>query len=186
MALNDILDAIVGDADKRIAEATAAHKQFLKELREESERRLSRKRTQIAEQRDQKKRQLKEKTESHARMSYSKAVLARKQEYIDRLYAEAFDALTHLPKDKTETLLEKCLKQIDAKGVIHPAKAHEAMLKKMLPTGCTMGDTIDAAGGFRFVSDTQEHDFTYEFIVHRLLRSATEVDAASALFPAQD
>jgi vacuolar-type H+-ATPase subunit E/Vma4 len=184
MALQNILDAIVDDADKRIADLTAAHKQYLKELREDSERRLARKRSQITEQRDQRMRQMKEKTESHARMSRSKALLTRRQEYMDRLYTEALDQLVSLPKDKTEAFLAQCLKQIKGKGTIMPAKAHEAILKKLLPTGCTMGETIDAVGGFRFASDTEEHDFSYEFLIHRLLREKTEVSAAEMLFPA--
>ncbi len=184
MALQDILNAIVGDADKRIADLTSSHKQFLKDLREESERSLTRKRSQIAEQRDQRMRQMKEKTESHARMARSKSLLALRQEYMDRLYKDAFDALVALPKDETESFLALCMKQIDAKGTVHAAKAHEAIIKKLLPSGCTLGESIDAAGGFRFVSDKEEHDFTYEFIINRLLRDATELKAVALLFPA--
>lgn len=185
MALQHILDAIVGDADKRIADMTAAHKHYLKELRDESERRITRKRTQIGEQRDQKMRQMKEKTESHARMSRSKALLARRQEYMDRLYAEALDELVNLPKDKAEAFLKLCLKQIGGKGIIMPAASQEAMLKKILPDGCTLGETIDAVGGFRFVSDKEEHDFSYEFLIQRLLREKTEVSVSEQLFPSQ-
>lgn len=184
MSLNHILDSIVADADNRIAELTSAHKQLTKELRQESDNRLARKSQQIAEQRDQKMRQLKEKTESHARMTRSKALLARRQEFMDRLYTEALNALIALPKDKAETFLKECLKQVHGKGVIEPSKAHEALLKKILPAGCEMGKTINAAGGFHFISDTQEHDFTFEFLIHRLLREATEVKAAQQLFPA--
>lgn len=184
MALQDILDSITGDADKRIAEATAEHKKRMKDMREESERSINRKRVQITEQRDQKKRQLKEKAESHARMVRTKALLAKKQEYMDTLYADVLDALTKLPKDKTEALLEKCLSTVKGKGTIVPSKHHEAALKKMLPDGCEMGKAIDSAGGFRFVSDKEEHDFTYEFLVRGLLRPQTEVKMAHELFPA--
>jgi vacuolar-type H+-ATPase subunit E/Vma4 len=186
MALNDILDAIVGDADKRIAEAAASHKQHMKEMREESERKLSRKRTQITEQRDQKKRQLREKAESHARMTRSKSVLAAKRRHMDSLYDTVFDLLKNMPKDKTEKFLELCLKQVTSSGVIRPAKAHEAIIKKMLPKGCELGSAIEASGGFRFESDTTEQDFTYEFLVGQLLRPATEVRAGSELFPVHD
>lgn len=184
MALQDILDSITGDADKRIADAAADHKKRMKDMREESERSINRKRVQIAEQRDQKKRQLKEKAESHARMTRTKALLARKQEYMDKLYADVLDALAKLPKDKAETFLEKCLSSVKSKGVIVPAKAHEAALKKMLPAGCELGKAIDSAGGFRFVSDKEERDFTFEFLVNDLLRPQTEVRIAHELFPA--
>lgn len=186
MAFNDILDAIVADADTRIGDATSAHKQFLKHLREESERTLLRRRGQIAEMRDQKMRQIKDKADSLARMDRNKSMLLRKQDYMNKLYNAVFASIVALPKNETETLLKHFLKNITDEGVIHPAKAHEAMIKSMLPKGCTLGAPIDAAGGFRFVSATQEHDCTYEFIVHRLLRPATEVRAATDLFPSQD
>lgn len=185
MALQNILDAIVGDADKRIADLTAAHKQFLKDLREQSDRNLERKQLQIAEQRDQKMRQMKEKTESHANMNKSKTLLMHKQVYMDRLYAEALEHLVKLPANKAEAFLGECMKHIHGKGVILSAASQEAVIKKLLPDGVTLGESIKAQGGFRFVSDTAEHDFTYEFLIHRLLRDATEVTVGNLLFPAK-
>jgi vacuolar-type H+-ATPase subunit E/Vma4 len=184
MALQDILDSIAADADGRIAEAKAEHKKRMKIMHEESEHAVNQKRFQLIEQRDQKKRQLTEKAESHARMVRTKALLAKKQEYMDKMYADVLAALIALPKDKTEKFLEQCLKHIKGKGTILPAKAHEAMLKKMLPDGCEMGKAIDASGGFKFESEKEEHDFTYEFLVHGLLRPQTEVKLAQDLFPA--
>lgn len=183
MALQTILDTIVAEAEKQIAELTSAHKQFLKQLNEDSEDRLARKRTQIAELHDQHMRQLKEKTDSQARMTRNKTLLACKQKLMDRLYDEAFKHLVGLPQDKTQALLALCLKQIPGPGVILPAKAHKTTLEKLLPKDCTIGETIDAAGGFRFVSETVEHDFSYEFLVYKLLREQTELSAAEQLFP---
>jgi vacuolar-type H+-ATPase subunit E/Vma4 len=183
MAIQDILGAIVEDADKRIAEVQSAHKKRMKEMRDESEQITQRKRQQIIDQRDQKKRQLKEKAESHARMLHSKAILSAKQDYMNKVYSEVLASLVNLPKDKLETLLKKCLGQIKSKGTIHAAKEHEALIKKYVPEGCDMGKAIDAKGGFRFVSEKEEHDFTFEFIVNELLRPQTEVKVAHDIFP---
>lgn len=183
MALQDIFNSIIADADRRIAEAQKEHKQRMKDMREENERAINRKRHQIAEQRDQKKRQLKEKAESHARMTRTKALLARKQEHMDALYADVLSQLIALPADKTHAFLAGCLDRVHGKGVIMPAKTHEAMLKKMLPDGCELGKAIEAAGGFRFASEKEEHDFSYDFLVYGLLRPQTEVAVSHKLFP---
>ncbi len=182
MALQDILQAIVSDADKRIADLAALHEQSLRALRTEHEDQLARTQARITQDRDQKMRQMKEKAESHARMSKSKALLALKQENMDKLYAEALKALVALPKDKTEQFLSLCLRHIQGTGVICPSVAHEAILQKILPAGCRLGKPIKASGGFRFESDKEEYDCTYEFLVHTLLRQHTEVLAANVLF----
>ncbi len=183
MALQNILDAIVADADKRIADLTAAHKQFLKDLRDQSDRNIERKQLQIAEQRDQKMRQMKEKTESHANMHTSKTLLSLKQEYMDRLYAEALQHIVALPANKAEAFLAECMKHVHGKGIILPSASQKALIQKLLPNGVTLGDSLQSVGGFRFISDTIEQDFTYEFLIHQLLRDATEVTAGNLLFP---
>lgn len=183
MAIQDILSAIIVDADHRINDAAADHRKRMKEMREESERALSQKRIQINEQREQKKRNLKEKAESHARMLRTKALLTKKQEYMDQLYADVLNSLSELPKEKVEAFLKQCLGSIHGKGVIRASKAHEALVKKHLPDGCEMGPSIDAVGGFSFESDTEEHDFTFEFLVNGILRPQTEISTSKQLFP---
>lgn len=184
MALQDILDSIIGEADKRIADATATHRERMKVLREENDRATMRKRTQIGEELEQKKRQLKEKAESHVRMVRNKALIAKKQEYMNDVYGQVLQQLSNMPKDTTEKFLKACLSHVHGKGVLSPSKTHEAFLKNLLPAGCEMGKAISAAGGFIFSSEKEEHNFTFEFLVHDLLKPATEIQAAQLLFPA--
>lgn len=183
MALNDILDSIVADADRRIDDASAAHKKNMKEMRDASGDRALRTRMQISENREQQKQQIKERAESGARMLNNRKVLAAKQSHIDEVYSQVLEKLVGLPKEDTEAFLKKCLSHVHGKGVIRAAKEHESIVKKHLPDGCEMGEMLDVAGGFRFESDREEHDFTYEFIVHGLLRPMTEANTAAKLFP---
>lgn len=183
MALQDILDAIKAESDERIAAAQAKHDAALRQMRAAAEQFITQKRKQITEQKEQNLRQIKEKAESHARMIRNKTLLAKKQECMEQLYDRVLADLSSLPTDKTEGVLKKCLSFIHERGVIHPAKPHEALLATLLPNGSTMGTPIDASGGFRFSSDTKEYDFTYEFIVHSLILPQSEVKVASELFP---
>jgi vacuolar-type H+-ATPase subunit E/Vma4 len=182
MALQDILDAITADADRQIAGALDAHKLRMKAMREENEREIEAKRTHIGAQKEQKKRLLREKTASYARMTRAAAVTAKKQECMGDLYVEVLKQLTSLPKEKTESFLKKCLERLKGEGTVHPAKSASDFLSKHLPKGCVMGSPVEAQGGFVFVSQKVEQDFTYEFVVEKMLRAQTEVEVAKKLF----
>lgn len=185
MALQHILDAIVHDADSRIQHISTASKQRLKDAKEASEKRLRESRQKVADNLDLKKRQLKEKTLSYALMKKRKVMLEHKQQHMNDLYEQVLGQLEGLSKEQAEQFLEACLKVLPSTGTIRPSKAHEAMLKKLLPKGCDMGDSLDARGGFVFSNDTQEFNFTFEHLVQHVLRPKTEVEIAHELFPSQ-
>ena len=182
MALQDILNAIVKEADEQLAAAQSDHRRKTKEMREASERHIALTRRQISDQKDMKLRQIREKAQSHARIYKSRTLLAKKQEHMDMLYAKVMHALVSLPAKETEMFLSSCLKIVRGSGTLHASGVHAAQLKKLLPDNMTMGKEIAASGGFRFVSPTAEYDFTYEFLVNGLLRPLTDVDTAHGLF----
>jgi len=45
-----------------------------------------------------------------------------------------------------------------------------------------MKDATDAKGGFVFISDTEEQDFTFENLIQNILRPRTELSIAHTLF----
>jgi vacuolar-type H+-ATPase subunit E/Vma4 len=182
MALQDILQAITHEADERIKSAQSEHKKKLKTMRETHELSVLDAQQRINEQKKRKMIQLKERAESHAHMVARHSLLQKKQELLQDVYAQVVDALTNLPKDKMEAFLKRCLDIIEGKGTIHPAKNSEAILKKLAGDGQKMGEAIDAKGGFRFVGEKQECDFTFEFLVKEVLRHQSETEIAPTLF----
>lgn len=185
MALQDILSAITAEADERISSAQAGHKKLMKEMKEQGERNVLDTQQRLQEQKRRKMTQLKERAEAHAHMISRHALLQKKQELLNDTYDQVVAALVALPKDKMEAFLGHCLKGIHSKGVIRPAKASEAMLKKLAGDKFEMGETVDAQGGFVFVAEKEERDCTFEFLVREALRPSTEVDAAHKLFPSE-
>lgn len=185
MALQHILDAIVQDADHRIQQISSSNKQHLKDAKEASEKRLSDSRRKIADSVEVKKRQLKEKTLSYALMKKRRAMLEQKQQHMNSLFEQVIEKLANLPKDQAEKIIEACLKTLPSTGTISPSKAHEAIVKKMLPKGCEMGNAIDARGGFIFSNETQEYNCTFEHLVQHVLRQKDEVSIARELFSSQ-
>lgn len=183
MALQDILNAISEQADKQIADARSTHQKALTQMREASERSLAKKKQEIAVQKEQKKIQLKAKAHAHAESAKRNTVLIKKQELLDRLFAKVTAELSTLPENKVEELLRTCLKHIAQKGTVHSSKKHAALLKKIAPSEqFAMGKESNALGGFLFVSDKQEYDFTFEHLVEEILRPQTELAISHELF----
>lgn len=183
MPLKDIIAAIIAEADARIEQARAAHQKELTLLREQSEKRLSTRKQEIAASKEQKKVQLKAKAQAHADAQRRNAALRKKQELLDRLYSKVATDMGSLPADTVEDLLRKSLKTITEKGTIHPSAKHVDLLKKIAPSEqFTIGETIESTGGFRFVSQKQERDFTFEHLVQEVVRPATELEVSQKLF----
>ncbi|PIR48327.1 hypothetical protein COU80_05145 [Candidatus Peregrinibacteria bacterium CG10_big_fil_rev_8_21_14_0_10_55_24] len=185
MALADILVAISSHADQRIAEARTVHQKHLTQLREASERAIAGKKQSIAQQKEQRKNQLKAKAENHAAMVKRNALLRKKRELLDSTYAAVTEKLSALPPNTVEPLLRACLKSIRGKGIIHPARKHADLLKRLADSAqFSMGEPIDAAGGFLFSSLKQEQDCTFEHLISEVLRPQTELEVSRSLFTA--
>ncbi|PIR54038.1 hypothetical protein COU75_02930 [Candidatus Peregrinibacteria bacterium CG10_big_fil_rev_8_21_14_0_10_42_8] len=183
MALQDILAAITADADRQIELARAAHQKELTAMREESERTIAKRKQEIAVQKQQKIAQLTAKAETHAASHKRNALLTQKKEVLDVIYALAVEELCKLPDSDAETLFRECLKKIKGKGEIHPSKKHADLLKKICPSEqFRMKDPIHAKGGFLFISDKEEQDFTFENLIENTLRPRTELTIAHTLF----
>ena len=183
MALQDILDAISAQADQQITDARSAHQKALTQMREASERTLAKRKQEIAAQKEQKKLQLKAKTGAHAEAQKRNAVLTKKQELLDRLFTKITEELAAAPENEVEELLRVCLKKISLKGTIHASKKHSALLKKLAPSEqFAMGEDSKSKGGFLFVSDTQDFDFTFEHLVEGTLRPQAELEVSRELF----
>lgn len=183
MALQDILAAITAQADQRITDARTEHQRSLTQLREESERRIAKKKQELAVTKQERMRQLEAKAHTHALAQKRNAVLSAKKDLLDAVYADAIDELSKLGDKDVEPLLRACVKSISEKGAIHPSKKHAELLKKICPSEqFKMEQPTDSKGGFVFVSDRQEQDFTFEHLVEQNLRPQTELDVSKTIF----
>lgn len=183
MAFQDILDSIRTHGDDLIAAARAEHRTLLADMRTASQETIAQMRGDVARQRDAKIAHMRTKAENHVTTHRRNAALSKKRELLSRLYASVLERLASLPDAEIEPLLRSCLAKIDGPGVIRPAKKHAKLLTNLVRAPLTLGEEIDAAGGFLFVSDTTERDFRFESLVHDLLEPATELEALRTLFP---
>lgn len=183
MALQDILAAITAEADKRITETREQHQRSLTQMREESERNLAKKKQEIVISKQKKMDQLSAKAHTHAHAQKRNAVLSKKKEILDGIFAKAAEELAKISDKEIEALLRNCLKSIKAKGVIHPSAQHADLLKKICPSEQFRIDKpTDAKGGFLFVSASQEQDFTFEHLMEQSIRPQHELSISKTLF----
>ncbi len=183
MALQDILAAITAEADKCIADARKEHQRSVTQMREESERNLSTKKQEIAVSKKQKMDQLSAKAHTHAQAQKRNAVLTKKKEVLDVVFIKAAKELSALSDKEIEPLLRACIKGIKAKGIIHPSAKHAELLKKICPSEqFRIEKPTNANGGFLFVSEKEEQDFTFEHLMEHVIRPSQELTTSQSLF----
>lgn len=183
MALQDILAAIIAEADTRITQARSDQQKELSTMREESEQRIATSKQEVAVSKQQKKQQLLAKAQTHAVSLKRNAGLQKKKALLDTLFAKVAKDMSTLSEKEVEPLLRACVKSIKGKGEIYPAAQHEKLLQKICPNEkFAMQKATNAKGGFLFVSKTQEIDFTFEYLVEHILRPKTELEASKTLF----
>lgn len=185
MALHDLINSIVLEADQQIAAAKEAHSAHLKDMASDHNAKLEKVRKTTQDRLNQKKRSLREKAESLGRISAGKQLLLEKNAAVDALYDRVLADLSSLPKAELREFLAACLKQVgDEGGTLHPAPVHADILRE-LAKDMTIGAPLKhASGGFTVASAKREWNFTFEFLVRDMLRPATEIDAASQLLTA--
>ncbi len=183
MAIHDILAAITQETDRRIAAAKESHRTQMSTLREESDRRLLAKKQELASQCNKKEQQMRSKTRTHLALQRRNAVLQKKQTLLEQLYGSIAEAFAKEKPAVLEKFFENCLNHIKGNGEIRPAKEHAELIGKIADKKrFTIGKAVDALGGFIFVSDTQERDYTFEHLAREQLRPHTEVAVAASLF----
>lgn len=186
MALHDLLQSIVHEADQQIAAAKEAHAARVQAMTADHTAALDRFRKSTQDRLQQKKRSLREKAESLGRISAGKVLLERKNAELDGLYDAVLEELKGLSKEQLKDFFSHCLKQIDdTEGTVHAAPQHEALIKELAGKTFSEGAPLKGAtGGFTVSTPKREWNFTFEFLVQHMLRPATEIDAASRLFAA--
>lgn len=183
MALSHILHAITAEADAELRALRQKHDDALRTLDSDHVATLTDIRHGITQKKTERLRSLRMRAEGHVNMKKRHAVLRKKQEILDALYADTARALGSLPPATLEKLMTGWVKSLPKGGVIRPSSAHSALLKKICGDTHTIGTPLkDASGGFMYESETMDRDYTFEFLIRELLRPATEIDAAHQLF----
>jgi vacuolar-type H+-ATPase subunit E/Vma4 len=186
MALQDILTAIQAQAQQdaeRIQEQAVREKDVMRRRTDDD---IATFEKDLDVQVSEKKRSMTKRTHTMADMERKSQVLRQKRSLMDAVYQELLEKLRTAPQEKIGRLLDSCLSSLHGKkGQIRPAKAHASMIPGLPHFDSkhfSLGEHIDAAGGFIFASDIAEEDFTFERLIADNVRSQKEPEVASLLF----
>jgi vacuolar-type H+-ATPase subunit E/Vma4 len=180
MSLQHLLDAITAHANEEITKAENAAALRMSQKKEAQTKALSARMAEIDDQVEKRKTMLRAKAETHAKLSTRSGALSHKQGKIDEVFATVMEQASALTDKDVEPLLAALIKSLPNDGEIRPAKKHEALIKK-LAGNRQVSASIDAKGGFLFVSKTQERNCTFEHLILTELRARKELDVARAL-----
>lgn len=182
MALSHILSAITAESDAQLSELQATHAARMKQMEEKHQEQLSSMKATVTQQKTQRKHQLKKRTEGHIDMLTRHAVLQRKQELLNELFNGVATTLAKLSDQDAERMLTSWMKTLPKGGKLIPSKKHEALVKKIAGNAYTVDAAGTFAGGFQYIGEKEDRNYTFEFLVEHVLRPSVEIEAASKLF----
>lgn len=183
MALSHIFHAITAEAEAEMQALRLEHAAKMQAEETDQKRAIEHARHAITLKKTDRLRSLRSRAEGHVRMKTRHATLRRKQEILDAIYEKkVLSALRALPSTKTESMLKQWIDSIPEKGTILPSVSQESQIRKICGDRHVIGDVIDVAGGFRYIGPTQDREYTYEFLVHEILRPSTEIALAHKMF----
>lgn len=189
MALSDIINKILEEAQKKAAEILKAAEEEIAKYKTEIEQDKKQQEVEFLEKMDLKKKNIDRKMDTTINMEERNQVLKVKQSLIHETFDKAVEAICKVADSEYKTILENLLKassiQDYKSGSLVPAKGKSAVTKELVAKinpQITVMEEGDFKGGFIFQGDKLEIDSTIESIVLKNLKPSIESDVAKLLF----
>ena len=187
MALTDILQKILEEADDKVADIKAITEKEEKELKANYKKMTEDKISEIESNKTKKKEDVDRKMSTLAKMEKRNQLLSAKQENVNKKFEEALAGICNFEDSKIENLLVALIKKLPKVdgGEITPAKGKKAITEKALKEAgseYSVGEEGLFKGGFILKSEKMEVDYTFEGIVLKNLKSKIIPQVAEKLF----
>lgn len=187
MALNDILEQIKKENQKKLDELNEEFDKKMKKLDKEFDERKEKAKTATNNQVDTNSKKIMNKMTTVAKMEAKNKLLNEKRRVLNEIFDQALEKLTESGNYKS--LLENLLKQSEIEGgdvKVIPAKGKEKATEEALKSSgksYEMSDkSADIKAGFILVSGKIEVDNSFESILNKQLKDELELDIAKTLF----
>jgi vacuolar-type H+-ATPase subunit E/Vma4 len=161
MALSDIIQAIKTQADREIAVIQEASLREKNAIQKKNDEDIATAEKEAKKQTAEKKEQLMKKAETMVKMERKKMMLQEKRLALDTVYKNVLQELQQLPSEKKKELVERLMKHV------HGRKGEVKEIKE---------------GGFLFVSDNAEENYSFPHLIQHTLRPRTEIAVSTKLF----
>lgn len=190
MALNDILQKITEEADKKTAFMKQVASKEIKKIEEEAKAKAEAKKKEIEEKIEINSISIIKKSKTLAQMAGRSQTLKEKREVIDKAYEEVESELNSMEDSKYSELMSKMLRHVmksAQKGtLIVPADRKKQMQDALSKANADFqieSDTDEFKGGFVVASGKVEINLSFPYLIQRVVRPATELEVAKILFP---
>lgn len=190
MALNDILQKITEEANKKSAFMKQVVSKEIKKIDEEAKAKAEAKRREIEEKIEINSISIIKKSKTLAQMAGRSQTLKEKREIINKAYSEVEKELNDIEDDKYSELMVKMLKHVmesaEKGSLVVPASRRKQMqdaLHKAKADFQIESETNEFKGGFVVISGKIEINLSFPYLIQRVIRPATELEVAKILFP---
>lgn len=185
MALDDILQKIKKETEKKIEEIKEKNQQEIKKIEERYQKEIQKRKEQILDlaQKEGKKRI--ESRRIQLVLETKNLLLKKKGEILDEIYKEILEKLSKLNDQDYFKLIFNLIKNCSREGEIISAKDREKITQKaILESGrkyILAKKSLPIKGGFIFSTPHLEIDYSFENLI-KIIREKTEIEVAKILF----
>lgn len=187
MALNDILEQIKEENQKKLEEINKEFDEKIKKIDSEYETKMEKAKKATNTQVETNSKKVTNKMITVAKMEAKNKLLKEKRKVMDEIFDEALNQIVE--SDDYKKLIVGLLKHAGIKGediIVVPAKGKEKETKEALEQSgqsFELSDiSADIRGGFILTSEKVEIDNSFESILNKQLRDELELDIAKSLF----
>ena len=189
MALQDILQKITEEADKKAAFMRQITTKEIKKIQEEAQARAEAGKRAIEEKIEVHSISIIQKSKTLAKMTGRSQTLKDKRAIIDQAYKEVEKELHNLDGHEYTQLMVNMLKnaaQSTQKGSLIVPADHKKQMEEALAKANVdfhiKEETHEFKGGFVVVSGHVEINLSFPYLIQKIVRPATELEVAKILF----
>lgn len=186
MALSDIVNKIIGDAEayaadlgKKIADQTARDQK-------NGEETISNLENQYAQETEQKKKRMEQKIHAHISMEEKAKESHVKKELTEHVIDQSLIKLSNLSEKDSITILQAIISELPSKGIVFPAKQQKNLVEKAISslkkTELTIGEEKNIRGGVLFEGEKVDVNASFEHLLLHEILEPRETEFAHILF----
>lgn len=190
MALQDILQKISKETNKKAAFMKQVTNDEIKKIKEEAKMKAKERKLKIEEKIGIQSAYIIEKAKTLAKMEGRSTILKQKREVIDQTYKEVEKELNALSDQEylelITNMVKHAMKSTKKGSLVVPEsrlKQTEEAIEKAKADFDIKTKTHDFKGGFILMSGKVEINLSFPHLVQKIVRPATELKVAKILFP---
>jgi len=189
MALDDILQKISNEANKKAAFMKQIADDEIKKIEDEANEKATDKKKEIDELAEEKAKSIIQKAEVLAKMESRSALLTEKRAVVDDVFSSLLDDLTKLSDseytDLVSNMLRSASKELSQGQLIIPKGKRPQTEAAIKQSGVSYEISEECScinSGFIISDEKAELNMSFDYLINRIVRPQTELEVAKTLF----